>query len=153
MKKAVVRLLGNPKSFYLSFMLGSLCFLFSIIVFFFSNLSYYLVGSFLVLVVIFYTYSIISYVWVSRRNSSLIIRESRALRAEVDQLDTAAFRDLTEGQKKVLESFELFEENLTSTLSKYQTSYLEQLKTQSFNNHLAVQDLKSVFTAESNHDA
>lgn len=145
MKSAVVRLLGNRKSFYLSCVIGSLFFIFSLFVIFFTDLSLELVGSLFIVTVLLYTFSLISYVWRDRRISSTLIRESRALRAE---LDKAAIRDLTEVQKSLYQSFERFEKNLTSTLNEHEKYYLEQLKTQAFNSHLAVQELKSFIIEE-----
>lgn len=152
MRSAVVKLLGNRKSFYLSCVAGSGCLVLSLALIFFTDSSLGLIGLFMISSVLLYTFSLISCVWNDRRSSTLLVRESRALRAQIAERDKVASADLTDNHKELLQSIERLEKNLEAALNEYQKNYLEQLKTQAFNSHLAVQELKSVIFSERDHN-
>lgn len=99
-----------------------------------------------------HTFAWVSYVRGDRRTSAILIREARALRAEIAERDKTAHRNLTEYQNEMIQIFERLDKNLRSTLSGHQKSYIEQLKIQAFNSHLAVQDLKSFMSVERDQD-
>lgn len=118
----------------------------------FTGLPVYLAGIGLILSVLFYTFSWILYVWGDRRSFSMLIRETRGLRSELVQKGITSTGGPEANQEIIADGFERLETGLRSTLDEYQESYRRELKVQSFNSHLAVQEVKSLIFAERDHD-
>lgn len=151
MKRPVVRVLGHRRTFYVSCILGSFSLISSQFASFYTDPGSEWVVALVIVSIFLYTFSLVTYVWRDRRTTTRVLRETCALRAEIDGLKKAEMGDLTAEHRAMIQRIERVETNLNSALNEYHNSYLAELKTQAFNSHLAVQDLKSFIAGEVEH--